>query len=108
MAKYSKTDIIKKIIDLNPEDPGSLTEQYITKKNGKKLGPYAIFQTSHAGSKVSIRVPKDEIDEVEDYIAKMKNRNKVAIKKSTKLLDAYMDAISDISPGHVPPIKKGE
>lgn len=105
MAKYTKSDIIKKIIDLNPENPGSLTEQYITKKNGKKLGPYNIFQTSHVGSKVSIRVPKDEVEEVEYYIAKMKQKNKIHIKKATSLLDTYMDAISDISPGHVPPNK---
>jgi hypothetical protein len=105
MAKYSKADIIKKIIDLNPEDPGSLTEQYITKKNGKKLGPYWIFQTSSAGNKVSIRVPKNEVEEVDDYISKMKQKNKIHVKKATSLLDTYMDAISDISPGHVPPTK---
>lgn len=105
MAKKTKADIIKKIIDLNPGDPGSLTEQYITKKNGKKLGPYWIFQTSSSGHKVSIRVPKDEVDEVEDYISKMKNKNKIHTKKTTSLLDTYMDAISDISPGHVPPTK---
>jgi hypothetical protein len=103
MAKLTKADIIKKIIDLNPEDPGSLTSQYITKKNGKKLGPYWIFQTSSSGHKISIRVPVNEVDEIEDYIQKMKNKQKVQVKKSTKLLDTYMDTIADISPGATPP-----
>ena len=97
MPKNSKTDIIKKIIDINPEDPGSLTDQYITKKNGKKLGPYWIYQTSSSSQKVSIRVPADEVDEIKDYIDKMKNRNRIHRKKNAKLLDTYMDAISDIS-----------
>lgn len=103
MPKLSKSDIIKKIIDINPDNPGSLSEQYITKKNGKKLGPYWLFQISSHGNKVSIRVPKNEVDEIEDYIKKMKNKSKIQDKKAGKLLSTYLDTISDISPGHIPP-----
>lgn len=97
MPKRTKADIIKKIIDINPNDPGSLTDQYITKKSGKKLGPYWLYQTSIAGDKISIRVPKEEVDDIQDYIDKMKTKNKIHIKRNSKLLDTYMDAISDVS-----------
>lgn len=103
MPKLSKSDIIKKIIDINPDNPGTISQQYITKKNGKKLGPYALFQTSVNSSKVSIRVPQNEVDEIEDYINKMKNKSRVHEKKAGKLLSTYLDTISDISPGHIPP-----
>jgi hypothetical protein len=103
MPKQSKVDIIKKIIDISPEDPGSLSEQYVTKKNGKKLGPYWLFQTSVDGEKVSIRVPKEYVDDIADYIKKMKRLNKTHMKKSVKLLDTYLDTLSELSPGHVPP-----
>ena len=109
MPKKSKVDLIKKIIDISPSDPGSLSEQYITKKSGKKLGPYWLFQTSIDGEKVSIRVPAEEVDEVTDYIKKLKKIKSAHSKKATKLLDTYMDAISNISAGHVPPkAKKSE
>jgi len=103
MPKLSKSDIIKKIIDISPDNPGTISQQYITKKNGKKLGPYALYQTSVKSEKVSIRVPQNEVDEIEDYIQKMKNKNKIEDKKAGKLLSTYLDTISDISPGHVPP-----
>jgi len=105
VPKQNKVDIIKKIINISPEDPGSLSEQYVTKKNGKKLGPYWLFQTSVDGEKVSIRVPTDNVDDIADYIKKMKRLHKTHMKKSVKLLDTYMSAISDISPGHVAPKK---
>ena len=108
MPKQNKVDIIKKIIDISPEDPGSLSEQYVTKKSGKKLGPYWLFQTSVDGEKVSIRVPAENVDDVADYIKKMKRLHKTHLKKATKLLDTYMDAISEISPGHVAPKKSEE
>lgn len=106
MAKKTKADIIKKIIDIDPENPGSISEQYITKRNGKKLGPYFLWQSSRGAQKISIRVPKNEIDEIEDYIKKMKDKNRIQVKKTSKLLDTYMDTIADISPGHVAPINK--
>jgi len=108
MPKQSKVDIIKKIIDISPNDPGSISKQFISKKNGKKLGPYWLYQTSVAGKKISIRVPKHDVDDLEDYIDKMKKHSTTNTKKSTKLLDAYMDAISELSPGHVPPTKKNK
>lgn len=105
MAKKSKADIIKKIIDISPDDPGSLSEQYVTKKSGKKLGPYWLFQTSIDGEKVSIRVPANEVDELAEYIQKLKKISKMHSKKATKLLDTYMDAISNMPAGSIPPAK---
>jgi hypothetical protein len=109
MAKQSKVDIIKKIIDISPDDPGSLSEQYITKKGGKKLGPYWLFQTSIDGEKVSVRVPKDDVEEIADYIKKLKKISKAHSKKATKLLDTYLDAIGNLSPAkHEQILKKSE
>lgn len=104
MAKQTKADIIKKIIDLNPENPGSVSEQYVTKKNGSKLGPYSLYQTSSRNKKISIRIPQKEVLEIEDYIKKQKDKMKVSAKKVGKLLQTYMDTISDISPGATPPV----
>lgn len=108
MAKKSKVDIIKKIIDISPDDPGSLSEQYVTKKSGKKLGPYWLFQTSIDGEKVSIRVPAEDVNEISDYIKKLKQIKKIHSKKATKLLDTYMDAISSMAVGNIPPSKNKE
>ena len=106
MQKKTKADIIKKIIDLRPEDPGSISEQYIHKKNGKRLGPYYLWQSSKAGKKVSIRLNKSDVTEIKDYIKKMKTLDKIHNKKTTKLLDTYLDTINDISPGATPPVKE--
>lgn len=106
MAKVSKINIIKKIIDLNPENPGTITDQFITKKNGKALGPYPLFQGSINGKKISVRVPAEDVDEVKDYIKHIENKNKLEDRKIGKLLSTYMDSLGDIKKTPTLPPKK--
>lgn len=91
MAKeISKLAIIKKYIDLDPQHPG------VVSKDGKKSDPYYLWQSSILGKKKSIRVPKEEVGKVKQFISSAKATARLAEKKTLSLLKSYQAALKSI------------
>jgi hypothetical protein len=98
-TKGSKVEYIKKIIDLQPEHPGSISSQEHKTKAGK-VKTYHLWQTSVNGEKVSVRLSKPgDISEIEDIINKHKNKEKIHSRKVLKMVDTFKDAISGLGAG---------
>lgn len=98
-TKESKVDYIKKIIDLQPEHPGSISSQEHKTKAGK-IKTYHLWQTSVNGEKVSVRLSKpSDISEIEDLINKHKNKEKIHSRRVLKMVDTFKGAISELGAG---------
>jgi len=98
-TKESKVQYIKKIIDLQPEHPGSISSQEHKTKAGK-LKTYYLWQTSVNGEKVSVRLSKpNDISEIRDYMDKLKHKEKAHSRSVLKMVDTFKGAISELGAG---------
>lgn len=91
----SKVSTIKKLIALDPFHPGSLTPQQYT-KNGKKSKKYYTWQSSFQGKKKSVRIPDENVDEIEKLIDNAKRRSKTEEKKDASILKSYNKALKEL------------
>lgn len=86
--ELSKIPRIKKYIMLDPAHPGTLSKQRYTTANGKKSKYYYLWQSSILGEKKSIRVPKESVGAIKEFIdsakdaAKRNDSKTISIKKS--------------------------
>lgn len=92
----SKVANIKKYIAMDPSHPGSLTPQQYTKSNGKKSKKYYTWQSSFMGKKKSVRVPDNEVDEVQKLIDNAKRRAKTEEKRNKSILNSYNKALKEL------------
>ena len=92
----SKVSTIKKLIAMDPFHPGSLTPQQYTKRNGKKSKKYYTWQSSFQGKKKSVRIPDDQVDEIQKLIDNAKRRSKTEEKKDASILKSYNKALKEL------------
>lgn len=92
----SKVSTIKKLIAMDPFHPGSLTPQQYIKNNGKKSKKYYTWQSSFQGKKKSVRIPDDQVDEIEKLIDNAKRRSKTEEKKDASILKSYNRALKEL------------
>lgn len=97
MAKeLSKVPNIKKYIELDPENPGVVSTQRYTNKEGKKSKPYYLWQSSILGEKISIRIPKEDVGKVKQMISSAKATTRSADKKTISMLKTYRAALDNL------------
>lgn len=92
----SKVSTIKKLIAMDPFHPGSLTPQQYTKSDGKKSKKYYTWQSSFQGKKKSVRIPDDQVDEIQKLIDNAKRRSKTEEKKDASILKSYNKALKEL------------
>lgn len=92
----SKVSTIKKLIAMDPFHPGSLTPQQYTKSNGKKSKKYYTWQSSFQGKKKSVRIPDDQVSEIQKLIDNAKRRSKTEEKKDASILKSYNKALKEL------------
>ena len=92
----SKVSTIKKLIAMDPFHPGSLTPQQYTKSNGKKSKKYYTWQSSFQGKKKSVRIPDDQVAEIQKLIDNAKRRSKTEEKKDASILKSYNKALKEL------------
>lgn len=92
----SKVSTIKKLIAMDPFHPGSLTPQQYTKSNGKKSKKYYTWQSSFQGKKKSVRIPDDQVAEIEKLIDNAKRRSRTEEKKDASILKSYNKALKEL------------
>ena len=97
MKKISKLPIIKKIIELQPDHPGTISKQQFSLKSGKKSRIYWLWQTSKAGQKISIRLKEKEVAELKSFITELKRHNKLQTRKDVKSVGVFKSEISKLS-----------
>jgi len=92
----SKVPTIKKLIALDPFHPGSLTPQQYKKKGGKKSKKYYTWQSSFQGKKKSVRIPDDQVDEIQKLIDAAKKKAQNSTKRDATELKAYNRALDEL------------
>lgn len=92
----SKVSTIKKLIAMDPFHPGSLTPQQYTKSNGKKSKKYYTWQSSFQGKKKSVRIPDEQVAEIQKLIDNAKRRSKTEEKKDASILKSYNKALKEL------------
>lgn len=92
----SKVSTIKKLIAMDPFHPGSLTPQQYTKSNGKKSKKYYTWQSSFQGKKKSVRIPDENVEEIQKLIDNAKRRSKTEEKKDASILKSYNKALKEL------------
>ena len=92
----SKVSTIKKLIAMDPFHPGSLTPQQYTNSDGKKSKKYYTWQSSVQGKKKAVRIPDDQVDEIQKLIDNAKIRSKTEKKKDASILKSYNKALKEL------------
>jgi hypothetical protein len=81
---------------MDPFHPGSLTPQQYTKADGKKSKKYYTWQSSFQGKKKSVRIPDDQVAEIQKIIDNAKRRSKTEEKKDASILNSYNKALKEL------------
>lgn len=97
MKKVSKIPLIKKIIQLQPEHPGTISKQQYKLAGGGKSKVYWVWQTSKAGEKISIRLKDDEVSDLKSFITELKHHNRIKHKKEIRMVDVFKSEVSKLS-----------
>lgn len=91
--ELSKIPRIKKYIMLDPAHPGTLSKQRYTTANGKKSKFYYLWQSSILGEKKSIRVPKESVGAIKEFIEAAKDAAKRNDSKTISIKKTYDKAL---------------
>lgn len=93
----SKVPLIKKIIQLDPEHPGTISKQRLTLSNGKKSKFYYLWQSSKVSKKQSYRLQDSEAAQIKAYIAKLQKEAKADAQSKINTLDVLKKSLDQIS-----------
>lgn len=96
MKVLSKVPLIKKIIALDPRNPGVISKQRYTNASGKKSKYYYSWQASRLGTKISERLPKDQALQIQDAIKAAETKTKSEDDNLISALKSYRLALSKL------------
>ena len=96
MKELSKVPLIKKFISLDPANPGVISKQRYISADGKKSKIYYLWQSSILGEKQSIRIPKEAVSIIKQYIASAERKAETEDSKIISTLKSYRKALENL------------
>lgn len=94
MKELSKVPLIKKIIALDPRNPGVISKQRYTNSDGKKSKVYYSWQTSLLGEKITERIPKESARQIQNAIKAAETKTRTDDNKLVSTLKSYRAALT--------------
>lgn len=96
MKELSKVPLIKKFISLDPANPGVISKQRYVSAGGKKSKVYYLWQSSILGEKQSIRIPKESVGAIKQFITAAEDKAKREDSKTISALKSYKKALETL------------